>query len=125
MCAQHNKRQGARAIVCLTHACGGVVVGGWVVVVVWRSLLACCLPATCWLLAVSSVFCLLPSAGCSPQVCMRQDRLSAKQQWSMTPTGALDNEFSKGLVSLVEVSKRGTAHHTAAGLQMLHLVVHA
>ena len=32
-----------------------------------------------------------------PQVCMRSDRLSAYEQWSMSLEEALDNEFARGM----------------------------
>ncbi|WP_394826599.1 crotonase/enoyl-CoA hydratase family protein [Pendulispora albinea] len=35
-----------------------------------------------------------------PQRCMRGDRLSAYEQWGLSPHAALENEFSKGMDSL-------------------------
>ena len=35
-----------------------------------------------------------------PQVCLRNDRLAALEQWSMSESEALDNEFARGLATI-------------------------
>ncbi|HSV38551.1 MAG TPA: crotonase/enoyl-CoA hydratase family protein [Nocardioidaceae bacterium] len=40
-----------------------------------------------------------------PQTCMRRDRLSALEQWGLTETIAIGNEWEHGLVSLAEAAE--------------------
>lgn len=49
-----------------------------------------------------------------PQVCMRQDRLSAYEQFDLNFSGALRNEFERGLVSLAAGAEEG-ARRFASG----------
>jgi enoyl-CoA hydratase len=44
-----------------------------------------------------------------PQVCMRQDRMSAIEQWDLPHHGAMANEFARGRVSLAAGSSEGAA----------------
>src|SRR5499433_3190470 len=44
-----------------------------------------------------------------PQVCMREDRMSAYEQFNLSLTDALRNEFNHGLISLQAGSREGAA----------------
>src|SRR5262249_47109274 len=44
-----------------------------------------------------------------PQICMREDRMSAYEQFNLSLTDALRNEFNHGLISLQAGSREGAA----------------
>lgn len=48
-----------------------------------------------------------------PQVCLREDRLSAIEQWDMPHQAAMANEFAHGRVSLAAGSAEGAARFAA------------
>ena len=48
-----------------------------------------------------------------PQVCMREDRLSAIEQWDMDYDAAMANEFAHGRISLAAGSAEGAARFAA------------
>ena len=48
-----------------------------------------------------------------PQVCMRQDRMSAIEQWDVPHQAAMANEFARGRVSLAAGSAEGAARFAA------------
>lgn len=51
-----------------------------------------------------------------PQTCLRNDRLSAIEQWDLDESGAIDNEVARGLATLRSGETRAGAERFAAGV---------